>query len=68
MASDGLRCCSNCEHSGIVLTLGGRHMTICDGQDGDMREVMGNFRCDGFEPWERQSGYELDTRGGGADD
>ena len=33
-----------------------------------MREVMGNFRCDGFEPWEMPSGYELDTRGGGADD
>lgn len=68
MASDGLRCCNNCEYSRLVLTLGGRHMAVCDGQDGDMREVMGNFRCDGFEPWERPSGCELNARGGGADD
>ena len=52
MTSNELRCCDNCEYSRTVLTLGGRCMTVCDGQDGDMREVMGNFRCDDFEPWD----------------
>lgn len=46
----GIKTCDNCNYIREVILTDGTRITVCDGQSGEMVQVMPDDACDDCEP------------------
>lgn len=46
----GIKTCDNCNYVREVVLTDGTRITVCDGQSGEMVQVMPDDTCDDCEP------------------